>query len=677
MNSDDSTPRGSVGQTSGGDTPPDSVEVTEVLGKYLELEEFARGGMGRILLVRDRNLNRDIALKTLYLSSADDASTWNMETRSMLNKAAEARFLREARLTGRLEHPSIVPVYDLGRRDDGSLFYTMKLIRGRTFKQALEETDSFSKRMALLPHYVDLCHALAYAHSRGVIHRDIKPSNVLIGEFGETVVIDWGLAKDTRQAENVEAAGAPYSDPLAPADPETLLLTQHGQLLGTPHYASPEQALGNVEEISQASDVYALGAVLYQLLTGVTPYHGDSVQGVIDQVISGQIAPVRQLAPEAPAELVAICERSMQREAADRYVSARELVDDLRRFQTGAVVQAYQYTISDRLRRFVHRYRTVLSSAAISLVILIAMGIAALLQVLQEKRHTEEALYGASINVATQAIADKRFHEARLALADAPAWRRDWEWGLLTYLSHPNMITYAGHQNTVNGVDASTDGEYVATASADGTARIWRAKTGEELRVLRGAHRLGIERSLQSGRTLPGNRWRRRYRAFVGARHGHGADDHRDPHQRQGFLHCNRGANGKTIAVGSQDFSAGLWDAASGRRLVAFIGHTERLSWIAINHHGSMVATSSLDLTTRLWDCATGQCVRVLEGYEKSVVAVAFSPDDTALAAVSVDGSVKLWDIAAGNLRQEYSGHTASVCGVAFTPDGSRLVTSI
>jgi len=165
--------------------------IDEPRGRYTYLGEHGRGGMGRVLLVHDSHLERDIVLKEL-LPQLSDGST---PTPARHSKEMASRFLREAKITGQLEHPSITPVHELGRREDGTLYYTMKFVRGRTLAKAIHEAKSLEERLKLLPHFVDLCNAIAYAHSRGVIHRDIKPSNVMIGDYGETMIIDWGLAK--------------------------------------------------------------------------------------------------------------------------------------------------------------------------------------------------------------------------------------------------------------------------------------------------------------------------------------------------------------------------------------------------------------------------------------------------------------------------------------------------
>ena len=225
--------------------------------------------MGRVLLAHDEHLGRDIALKEL-LPHPVSGSPGQGASPVRLAVPHVARFLQEARITGQLEHPAIVPVYELGYRRDGTLYYTMKLVRGKTLSQAIREAGSFQERMKLLSHFLDLCNAIAYAHSRGVIHRDLKPGNVMVGEFGETVVIDWGLAKakDKEDIHAKEIADAVTAIRLG--EESEAVKTVYGDAMGTPAYMSPEQAKGELDKVDERSDVYSLGAVFtnYHRLLG-------------------------------------------------------------------------------------------------------------------------------------------------------------------------------------------------------------------------------------------------------------------------------------------------------------------------------------------------------------------------------------------------------------------------
>ena len=309
---------------------PDSVPaVQETPGRYTDITEHGRGGMGRVLLVQDQHLGRDIALKELL--PLPGAKT-DEPTPVRLSGPHMARFLQEARITGQLEHPSVVPVYELGHRKDGTLYYTMKLVRGKTLAEAIRQCGSLKERLKLLPHFVDLCQAIAYAHSRGVIHRDIKPSNVMVGEFGETVVLDWGLAK-AKDRKDIHADGlAKTLKVMNFGDEADLQKTQYGSALGTPVYMAPEQAKGELDQIDERSDVYSLGAVLYELLALQTPFAGLSVRQTLHHVVHEEPKPIRSIDPDVPMELVQICERAMRKDPEERYESAQVLAEKVQNY---------------------------------------------------------------------------------------------------------------------------------------------------------------------------------------------------------------------------------------------------------------------------------------------------------------------------------------------------------
>jgi len=327
---------------------------------FVDRAEIKRGGMGRIFTARDARLRRTVAIKELRADSAE----------------LRARFEREALLTARLEHPSIVGIHEAGRWASGEPFFAMRLVRGRSLDEVIEGAASFAQRLTLLPHVLAVADALAYAHHERVIHRDLKPQNVMVGEFGETVVIDWGLAKDLSESETP----APASQSGEPA----AMATAYGEILGTPHYMPPEQAAG--DPVDERADVYAIGAMLYHVLAGTPPYEGATASAVLAAVADGAPTPLADRQPDVPPDLLAVVERAMSREPAARYPSARDLADDLRRFQSGQLVGAHRYSRSQLVRRWLARHRTAVLVAAAATAVLIVLGTLSITRIMRERQ---------------------------------------------------------------------------------------------------------------------------------------------------------------------------------------------------------------------------------------------------------------------------------------------------
>ncbi len=292
--------------------------------RFRILRPHAKGGLGEVFVALDQELHREVALKQILEPYADDP-------------VSRSRFLREAVITGGLEHPGIVPVYGLQHDLDGRPFYAMRLVRGESLKDAIkrfhvaEQSDRYPGGRALrfrglLGQFIVVCNAMAYAHSRGVIHRDLKPANILLGPYGETLVVDWGLAKVV--GGGVASLDATEST-LRPSPPGVASETQPGSAVGTPAYMSPEQAAGRLDQMGPASDVFSLGAVLYTILTGQAPFDGDSIAEVLLRVQEGRFLPPSARGPSVDLALESVCLRAMALRPEERYASPRALADDI------------------------------------------------------------------------------------------------------------------------------------------------------------------------------------------------------------------------------------------------------------------------------------------------------------------------------------------------------------
>jgi serine/threonine-protein kinase len=362
-------------------------------GRFRVLRPHAQGGLGVVSVAFDEELHREVALKEIQERYASES-----ETRS--------RFLLEAEITGRLEHPGIVPVYGLGHHPDGRPFYAMRFVRGESLKDAIARfhgddgpssaTNADAKAGAkwlapslefrrLLARFLDVCNAIAYAHSRGVLHRDIKPGNILLGPFGETLVVDWGLAKVIGRDDH--ASGASSEATLRPQSASGTGETVAGTAIGTPAYMSPEQAEGRVDLLGPATDVYGLGVTLYVLLTGRAPFGGENVSEILMKVRRGEFRRPRVVEPSVPRALEAICLKAMALEQSDRYSNPRDLALDIEHWLADEPMAAYREPWPDRLGRWGRKHQTLVASAA---AVLLMAACAAGLVAAQRSAHARD-----------------------------------------------------------------------------------------------------------------------------------------------------------------------------------------------------------------------------------------------------------------------------------------------
>jgi serine/threonine protein kinase len=315
---------------------------TEQRSRYTLTRLHAEGGLGKIWLARDHDLNREVAMKEIKPERAN-------------HPEACRRFLKEAQVTGQLEHPNIVPVYELSRRpEDDQPFYTMRLVRGQTLRRSIadyhqqrrnEGTDPLAFRK-LLGVLVSVCQAIHYAHGRGVIHRDLKPDNVMLGSFGEVILLDWGLAKMIDEPESESMADRSVIQVSAEAlTPPTF------NRVGTPAYMAPEQVEARNDQIDVRTDIYGLGAILFEILTGRPPHEGKDAAELYHQIVSGATPRAREVEPTAPRPLEAVCLKAMAKTRLERYGRAVDLAEDIQRWIADEPISGYIDPLSVRLAR--------------------------------------------------------------------------------------------------------------------------------------------------------------------------------------------------------------------------------------------------------------------------------------------------------------------------------------
>jgi tetratricopeptide (TPR) repeat protein len=354
-------------------------------GRYVLKRFHAKGGMGEIWVAEDPAIGRSVALKRMLGRRPPEA---------------QARFLVEAQITGQLEHPGIVPVHELGETPDGQPYYAMKFVHGRTLKQVIQDYHEARRKgepneveeLRLLQHFISLCQTVAYAHSRGVLHRDLKPENVMLGPYGETLVLDWGIAKILGRPEAAPAEAA-YVE-LKGTGVETG--TQAGAIMGSPSYMAPEVAAGLNDQVDQVSDVYLLGATLYEILTGILPRQARTVMELLTKAQKEPPVPPRRVNPGIHRALEAICLKAMATRKEDRYQGALEMADDVQRFLAGEPVRACPEGLLARARRWAKRHRTALTRAGVGLLF-VGLVVAGVLLLRDVERRRQEAAQQAEV----------------------------------------------------------------------------------------------------------------------------------------------------------------------------------------------------------------------------------------------------------------------------------------
>src|SRR5262245_32880687 len=573
--------------TPGGPPGPCAVAVPgyEILG------ELGRGGMGVVYKARQQGLGRVVALKMILAGAHAGAQQ-------------RLRFRGEAEAAARLHHPNIVQVYEVGEQD-GCPYFSLEYVDGRSLNETLAEGLPPPLQAAALVE--QLARAADYAHRRGIVHRDLKPGNVLLTQDGTPKISDFGVAKrlDDEQGR-----------------------TRTGDVLGTPSYMAPEQAAGKSKEIGPAADVYSLGAILYQTLTGLPPFEGQSAWETVHLVLTAEPEPPSRRNPRLPRDLETICLRCLDKDPAKRYPSALALADDLRRFQSGQPIQARPVGWPERAMKWVRRrpaLAALLTLSSVLLLVLLAGGWATALkesrsnralqaahQDLQEAdRANRRALVRLNVTNGTHYLEDEDLFGSliwfarALKLEDEDARRQAHRTRIAAVLREcPRLGQLWFHDGAVTDVTFSPDGRWVLTASDDHTARVWDAATGNP-------------------------------RFDAPLRHD------------AAVLRASFSPDGDRVVTAGADGTVRVWDAVTGRQLAALAGHQGAVRDARFSLDGRQVVTAGTDTTARVWDATSGAPVGVPLPHDGRVVRASFHPDGKRVLTASADGAARIWRLAA------------------------------
>jgi WD40 repeat protein len=628
---------------------------------YEILEELGRGGMGVVYRARQVELNRVVALKMIL---------------SGLYAGAQEliRFRAEAQAIARLRHPHIIQVHEVGEADVGGNvrvpFFSLEFCPGGSLDRKLAGTPLSPREAASLVE--KLARAMQLAHEYQVLHRDLKPANVLLAEDGEPRITDFGLAKRL--------------DEVGP--------TRSEALLGTPGYMAPEQAAGKIKELGPAADIYALGAILYECLTGRAPFKAATVMETLQQAQTDDPVPPSQLQKKVHRDLETICLKCLRKDPAQRYASAAELAEDLRRFQAFESIRARPVSRVERVAKWTRRRPAAAALIAVSVLAVVALlgGAAYFTDQLRAQRNEalgladrakageieaikakKRALEGEASALREKEIAEKErrvadqersrarsqldrarrnLFTAQLIRAGAvlerepdealkllhdydacPIDLRDFTWGLYARRAQRDRLTLEGHLGPVHAIALSPDGKTLASAGADKTIKLWDLATGKEPRTLLG-------------------------------------------HKRE-VLALAFSPDGKTLASGGEDRTVRLWDLASDREPISLPESRGEIRVLAFSPDSKTLAYGGGWRVFKLWDVSGRKEQATLDGGAR-IGSLAFSPDGKTLASASGvnDKIVSLWDLSTYKLHAKLKGHTSSVSSVVFSPDGKVLASS-